>query len=317
MAAGGPAPRLVGEDALARLKVAVGSALVGKDDVVELALTALVAGGHLLLEDVPGVGKTTLAAALARVVGGSFARVQFTADLLPGDIVGVSVLDPASARFVFRPGPVFANVVLADEINRTTPRTQSALFEAMEEGRVTIDGETRELPRPFMVIATQNPHDFHGTWPLPDSQLDRFLMRIGIGYPDRDSERAVLRREQARAELPEPVLQLDELDALRVAAARVRVAAPLEDWMLDVVRATREDPRVLQGVSTRGGQALYRAVRAHALVDGRGYATPEDLLAVAVPVLAHRLRPRSDGGPGGGGGARVVEALMAEHPLPR
>src|SRR5688572_16815045 len=184
--------------AVGRWREAVGSALLGKPVVVDLALTAVLAGGHLLLQDVPGVGKTTLAAALATAVGGTFARVQFTSDLLPADITGTNVLDPGTGRFVFRPGPLFANVVLADEINRTTPKTQSALFEAMEERQVTVDGTTRELPRPFLVLATQNPFDYHGTFQLPDSQLDRFLMRLAIGYPDRGTEREILRANERR-----------------------------------------------------------------------------------------------------------------------
>jgi MoxR-like ATPase len=303
-------------DAIARLRRAIGSVVHGKDPVVDLALTTVIAGGHLLLQDVPGVGKTTLAAALARAVGGSFARVQFTADLLPGDITGVSVLEPGTGRFVFRPGPIFANVLMADEINRTTPKTQSALFEAMEEGRVTVDGETRPLPKPFFVVATQNPYDFHGTFPLPDSQLDRFLMRVGMGYPDREAERLVLRRETLRAELPEPVVGPEQVLAMGRAANAVKVPREIEEYVLDLVRATREDGRLLRGVSTRGAQALYRAIRARALVAGRAYVVPEDVMDLAGPVLGHRVVPRVDGGPAGEGGPRAIAAMLDELPAP-
>jgi MoxR-like ATPase len=299
---------------VARLRRAVGSIVRGKLQVIDLALTTVVAGGHLLLQDVPGVGKTTLASTLARAVGGSFARIQFTSDLLPGDITGVSVLEGSTGRFSFRPGPVFANVVMADEINRTTPKTQSALFEAMEEGRVTVDGETRLLPRPFLVVATQNPYDFHGTFPLPDSQLDRFLMRISMGYPDRESERAVLRRETTRPELAEATVSAVELAAVVEAAATVEMPTQIEECVLDLVRATREDARLLRGVSTRGAQMLYRAIRAYAVVQGRRFAVPEDLLDLAVPVLGHRVQPRLDGGPAGEGGPRAIAALLDDLP---
>lgn len=299
-----------------RLREAITSVVRGKPEVVDLALTAVLAGGHLLLQDVPGVGKTTLASALAAAVGGSFARIQFTSDLLPADITGAHVLDPGSGRFEFRPGPLFANVVLADEINRTTPRTQSALFEAMEEGQVTADGQTRPLPRPFLVVATQNPFDHHGTYALPDSQLDRFLMRLHVGYPDREAERTVLRTSGRARPTPPAVLGPDEVDALIDAAGAVRVSQEVEEYVLDVARATRRDARLLRGVSTRGALALYRAVRAHALVCGRGFAIPEDVRTLAVPVLAHRVLPRSGGGPGGDGGHDAIRALLEELPAP-
>jgi MoxR-like ATPase len=299
--------------AVTRLRLAINACIHGKERLVELALTTVLAGGHLLLEDVPGVGKTTLAAALARALGGTFARVQFTSDLLPGDITGVSVLD--EGQFVFRPGPVFANVLLADEINRTTPKTQSALFEAMEEGHVTVDGKTRDLPSPFMVIATQNPVDHHGTFPLPESQLDRFLMALTVGYPDRESERAVLRRKTTRASLPDPVVTPAEWTQLQDLVAEVAFAPAVEDDLLDLVRATRESPRLLRGASTRGAQALYRAARAHALVAGRTFVIPEDVRDLAVPVLAHRVVPRLDAARDGA--ARAIAAICAEIPAPR
>lgn len=303
-------------EAIRRLRQALCGVVRGKAHVVDLALTTVLAGGHLLLQDVPGVGKTTLAAALARAVGGAFSRVQFTSDLLPADITGVSVLEPGTGRFVFRPGPIFTNVLMADEINRTTPKTQSALFEAMEEGRVTVDGETRPLPRPFFVVATQNPFDFHGTFPLPDSQLDRFLMRVSVGYPDRESEREVLRREATRAELAGPLLTPDELVSLMAAARAVEVPVEVEEYVLDLVRATREDSRLLRGVSPRGAQALHRAARAHALLGGRSFVVPEDVWDLAVPVLGHRVLPRMDGGPSGDGGPRAIQAILDDVAAP-
>ncbi|MEO0603358.1 MAG: AAA family ATPase, partial [Myxococcota bacterium] len=234
-----PAASAVPTDALEALRATVNAQLVGKTEVVDLALTAVLAGGHLLLQDIPGVGKTTLASALAAAVGGRFARVQFTSDLLPGDLVGVNVLDPATGAFGFRAGPLFANVVLADEINRTTPKTQSALFEAMEERQVTVDGETRRLPEPFFVVATQNPFDAHGTFALPESQLDRFLMRLSIGYPDRATERSILRRVARAA--PEAVLTPDALLALIASTAATPMPEIVEEYLLDVVEATRTD----------------------------------------------------------------------------
>lgn len=302
----------VGEG-VGRLRHAIRAALRGKDQVVDHALTAVLAGGHLLLQDVPGVGKTTLASALATAVGGSFSRVQFTSDLLPADITGTNVLDPATGAFVFRPGPLFTHVLLADEINRTTPKTQSALFEAMEERQVTVDGCTRPLPRPFLVIATQNPFDHHGTFHLPDSQLDRFLMRLSIGYPDRGTERAILRTPGERGPTG-PVIGTEDVLALMDAAARVDVPELVEEYLLDLVRGTRHDARLVRGVSTRGAQALHRAVRAHALVSGRSTVIPEDVRALAVPVLAHRVLPRS--GATTDGGAEAIEALLDELPLP-
>lgn len=301
-------------DTIAAMRAAVGSILQGKAACVDLALTCVLAGGHLLLEDVPGVGKTTLASTLARAVGGSFSRVQFTPDMLPSDLLGVNILELGTGRFQFRAGPIFANVLMADEINRTTPKTQSALLEAMEEGAVSIDGETRPLPQPYLVVATQNPFDHHGTYALPDSQLDRFLMRLSLGYPDRESERSVLRREALRPELPAAVVTPAEVLALRDVAMRVRVARDIEDHILDLVAASRETPRLLRGVSTRGAQALHRAARAYALVQGRAYVVPEDLRELAGPVLGHRVIPRTDGGPGGDGGTRAITALLDELP---
>ncbi|MFK7929113.1 MAG: AAA family ATPase [Myxococcota bacterium] len=303
-------------DAIAVLRDAVRSVVHGKDDVVDLAITTVLAGGHLLLQDVPGVGKTTLANALATALGGSFARVQFTADLLPSDVTGVSVLDNRTAEFRFRPGPIFANVVLADEINRTTPKCQSALLEAMEEGAVTIDGKTRPLPDPFIVIATQNPFDFEGTYPLPDSQLDRFLVRLSLGYPDRDTELQVMRQGGRTRRTPEQTLSLERIVELRALAAQVKVPGEVEEYLLDIVRASRSDARLVRGVSTRGAQALYRATQGHALVRGRQWAIPEDVRALAVAVLGHRVLPRSGGGPAGDGGGQAIASLLSELPGP-
>ncbi len=300
---------------VASLRDAVTAALRGKEEVVEQALACILAGGHLLLQDVPGVGKTTLAQALARALGGTFVRVQFTSDLLPADLTGTNVLDRVSGEFRFRRGPLFANVVLADEINRTTPKTQSALFEAMEECQVSVDGQSHPLPRPFFVVATQNPFDWHGTFQLPESQLDRFLMRLGIGYPDRGTERQILRAAAAVDRVVTgPVLDPASVEALLREAQAVVVPELVEEYLLDVVRGTRTDPRFVRGVSTRGAQSLHRAVRSWALLHGRCVAVPEDVRALAVPVLAHRILPRSAGG--GQADVDAVRALVDELPPP-
>ena len=304
-------------EAVERLRSSICAVIRGKEDVVDLALTAILAGGHLLLQDVPGVGKTTLAAALAASVGGSFSRIQFTSDLLPGDITGVSVLNRETGGFEWRSGPLFANVVLADEINRTTPRTQSALFEAMSEGQVTCDGRTRPLPRPFLVVATQNPFDFHGTFHLPDSQLDRFLMRLHMGYPERDAERDVLRAGATSRQVAEPVLSLEEVAGLMAAAALASVPGEVEEYLLDLVQQTRVDARLLRGVSTRGALALYSAIKAYALVKGRSFVIPEDVRDLACPVLAHRVLPRTGGASGGDGGAAAIRGILDELPAPQ
>jgi len=292
-----------------RAAVAIGHTVRGKAEVVELALIAVVAGGHVLLEDVPGVGKTTLASALAAALGGELRRVQFTSDLLPGDITGVSVLDGAGG-FRFRPGPLFANIVLADEINRATPKTQSALLEAMTERLVTVDGQRHALPRPFAVLATQNPTDHHSTFALPDSQLDRFFVRLSMGYPAREHERHILRAGGLRSAQFEPALSLDETIELCAAVDAVAVHPDVEDLLLELVVRTRTDARLLRGVSTRGAEALLRAARARALGAGRAFVIPEDLLALAEPVLAHRVLPRAEGEPGAA--ERAVRELLAE-----
>ena len=303
-----------------RVRSRIEEVVRGKAEVVELAVVAVVAGGHVLLEDVPGVGKTTLATALAAAIGGSFRRIQFTSDLLPGDITGVTVLDTgtsgAGQGFRFREGPLFANVVLADEINRAMPKTQSALLEAMTERRVSVDGVAHPLPEPFTVVATQNPHDFHGTFALPDSQLDRFLVRLSMGYPDPESERQILRSGGLRRARVAPALEADEVRELSAAVDRVEVHPEVEDYLLSIVRRTRSDSRFLRGASTRGAEALYRAARALALGRGRGFVVPEDLRELAVPVLAHRVVARTEGERLGQGARDAVRAVLAELPAP-
>jgi MoxR-like ATPase len=275
---------------LAELEAWLGAILRGKPDVVRLSIVCLLARGHLLIEDVPGVGKTTLAQALARSVSCSFHRLQFTSDMLPSDVLGVTIYNAHSESFEFKPGPIFSNFLLADEINRTTPKTQSALLEAMNENQVTIDGKSHTLPRPFMVIATQNPVEHHGTYPLPESQLDRFLMRLRIGYPDSASERLILRDSDRR--LPDvavPTLSVEEVLRLQDAVHRVRVEESLVDYMLAIVDRTRNHESLVLGVSPRAAQALFRAVQALALVEGREFAVPDDIKRLAVPTFAHRV----------------------------
>ncbi len=271
----------------------------GKKSVIRLALSALLARGHVLFEDVPGVGKTTLAHALAHSMGLGFQRIQFTSDLLPSDVLGVTVYDPDSTTFDTRPGPIFTNVVLADEINRAPPRTQSGLLQAMQEGRVTIDERTLELPRPFLVLATQNPLEQHGTYPLPESQLDRFLMRLTIGYPDEAAERRIILESAAHEPVEDrvrPVLSPEHVVALQERVEDVRADPDLVDYVMALVRSTRGDPRFRAGVSPRGAVALFRAARAHALVDGRDYVVPDDVRRMVVPCLAHRLVPSGTSG---------------------
>jgi len=289
--------------------------IVGKSARVQDCVACLLAGGHLLIEDVPGVGKTTLAHALAHTFGLQFARVQFTADLMPSDLLGVSVYERGREGFVFHPGPVFTQVLLADEINRASPRTQSALLEAMEEKQVSVEGETRALPQPFFVIATQNPHDQLGTYMLPESQLDRFLMRISLGYPDRSAERLLLagsdRREMA-SNMP-PLLSTDELAALQRQVQEVHVSEPLLAYVQDLIAATRSGRWFLQGLSPRAGIALVRAAKAQALISGRDYAAPDDVQAILPQTIAHRLVPV---GEAGRGATEQVRAMVEAVPLP-
>lgn len=303
------------QDKLRSLLNQLNTVIVGKPDQIRDCVACLLAGGHLLIDDVPGVGKTTLAHALSRTFGLQFSRVQFTSDLMPSDLSGVSVYERAKEAFVFHPGPLFAQVLLADEINRASPKTQSALLEAMEEKQVTIEGETRALPRPFFVIATQNPLDQLGTYALPESQLDRFLMRISLGYPDRAAERALLAGSDRRNmvdHLPS-LLAGDELATLQQAVVAVHTADPLLDYVQDLITATRSGRWFLQGLSPRAGIALLRAAKAQALLSGRDYAAPDDVQAVLPQTVAHRMVPVGDAGRGA---EEQVRAMMQAVPLP-
>ncbi|MGE0101988.1 MAG: AAA family ATPase [Blastocatellales bacterium] len=263
----------------------------GKSDVVHLSVVTLLAGGHLLVEDVPGVGKTTLAQAIARCLDCSFQRIQFTSDLLPSDIVGVSVYNQSTGEFEFKPGPIFANVILADEINRTTPKTQSSLLEAMSEGRATVENQTYELPRPFLVLATQNPLEHHGTYPLPESQLDRFLMRVRIGYPSSVEEKEILRRQTHHhpVDMISPLMSGEDVLYLQEEIRNVRVDDILLDYLMDIVTATRESEMLDLGVSPRGTLALHRAAQALAFTEDRAYCIADDIKRLVIPVFGHRI----------------------------
>ena len=304
---------------ISSLRDNVASVLLGKSDVVELAVVALLAEGHLLIEDSPGVGKTLLAKALARSLACSFHRIQFTPDLLPSDLLGVSVYNQASSAFVFQPGPLFAQVVLADEINRATPRTQSALLEAMSEHQVSLDGETRPLGPPFFVLATQNPFEFEGTYPLPESQLDRFLMRLRIGYPDRGAEKRVLigHRDGEPVDRLDPVLSAVDLTHLQERTRQVRMDGRITDYLLDLIDATRAHAELHLGASTRAALGLHRAAQALALVAGRDYVTPDDVKRLVKPVLAHWLLPRSARSAAGGDPCEeVLEDILCRTTVP-
>ena len=303
-------------DLIAALEKNVARCIVGKADVVRLAVIGLLARGHLLIEDVPGVGKTTLAAALARSIGGRFARIQFTADMLPSDVIGVSVWDAARAEFSFKPGPLFANIVLADEINRTTPKTQSSLLEAMNEAQVSLDHTTHHLPAPFMVLATQNPREYEGTFPLPESQLDRFLLRVQIGYPEMEDEKAILRGAATTPEALAAAITPDDVRRLQTLADTVRVADLVLDYVMAIVAATRETPRLALGVSTRGARALVAAARAAALTEGRDYVLPDDVKRLIVPALAHRVITRAVDD-GAVDAVTIVRAIVQDVPVPR
>ena len=314
-----PASLDASPDLLIELEENVERVFKGKTRVVRYTIACLLAHGHLLLEDVPGVGKTTLATALARSLGVEFRRVQFTSDLLPSDIIGVSVYSQDSGDFEFKPGPLFAGVVLADEINRTTPRTQSALLEAMSEGKVSVDNVTHTLPDPFLVIATQNPLEHHGTYPLPESQLDRFLMRLSIGYPDADIEKDLLLERSFGDPLDDlsPVLSVGQFKALQDRAAEVTLEESVVDYLMEVVRATRNDSRVRIGVSTRGALAIARAARAWALLEGREFVIPDDLRELFVPTIAHRVALSGAAGEVDKREAEmIVEEMVAEVPAP-
>ncbi len=304
-----------------KLQASIEQVLVGKPEAVRLAVVGLLARGHLLIEDVPGVGKTTLAQALARSLGLKFQRIQFTSDLLPSDILGVSIFDPRKAEFEFKPGPIFANIILADEINRTTPKTQSSLLEAMNEAQVSLDHHTYPLPRPFMVLATQNPREYQGTHLLPESQLDRFLLRIRIGYPDEAHERRILRGAGATAlDRLQPAMDGETILGLQSQVEAVKVEESLLGYVMALVQATRNHRSLALGVSPRGALALLRAAQALAMVDGRAYCIPDDVKQLAVPALAHRVIPRARWDPAGDqreDAEAVIRQILQEVPVPR
>jgi len=293
----------------------IGTVVLGKADQIRMALTCLFAGGHLLIEDIPGIGKTTLAKVLSRCLGLEFRRIQCTNDMLPGDILGVSIFDRQSGAFIFHPGPIFTQVLLADEINRATPKTQSALLEAMEERQVTADGHTRPLTVPFFVIATQNPIEQAGTFPLPESQLDRFLMRISLGYPDREAEKDLLRQAETRpaADTLPACLSAADVLAIQAAVARVHASSALLDYLADILTFSRDAGHFAVGLSPRAGLALLKAGRSRALIQGRDHVLPEDIQAVLPVVAGHRLHAREDFGEIGP--ARLVE-LFRKVPVP-
>ena len=276
---------------LGELRRSIAQVVKGKDDIIRMALTALLARGHLLIEDVPGVGKTTLAQALARSFHCSFQRIQFTSDMLPSDVIGVSVFNSANQEFEFKPGPIFAKIIVADEINRTTPKTQSALLEAMNESQITVDNHTHPLPNPFLVLATQNPIEHHGTYPLPESQLDRFLMRIRMGYPSRESEKEILRNNAGGSALDKiaPLMDAADVAGMQLAVSRVKVDDSLLDYSLEIVERSRTTEQLSLGVSPRGAVMLYRAAQARAFLEGRDYCLPDDFKQLIVPVFAHRV----------------------------
>lgn len=304
-----------------RIRTNMRLTIKGKDDVIQHVLTCLVAGGHLLIEDLPGLGKTTLAYSLAKSMDGDFSRIQFTSDLLPGDVTGVAIYDDSVRGFVFRPGPVFANVVLADEINRATPKTQSALLEVMDRARVTVDGETHAVGSPFMVFATQNPVDYEGTFPLPESQMDRFLMRIHMGYPQPADELEILRA--ARGSYDDirlnRVVSREEILHLQTLAAQVFVEESVLDYLLRIVAATRMETEFKAGISVRGGLGLKAAAQSRALILGRDFVLPEDVVALVLPVLAHRLalgRQSSDALEERRVVTAILKRILATLPLP-
>ncbi len=303
---------------LEAIRTALGAVVRGKREVIELLLMGVLGGGHVLIEDVPGVGKTTLAKALARVFAIDFTRVQFTPDLLPADILGTQVLNPKEGSFSFHSGPIFTNVLLADEINRASPRTQSALLEAMNEGQVTIEGATHRLPAPFFVVATQNPIEFQGTYPLPEAQLDRFLLRIQMGYPALDDELAILddRKVGDPLDALEPAASGDDVRGLQAAVRAVEVKKPVARYLLEIAHATRRHRDLSLGISTRGALALYRAAQARALLADRDYVTPDDVQELAPPALAHRVTPTQEARYGGRSNAAIVADAVAKVDVP-
>jgi MoxR-like ATPase len=305
---------------VAALEQSVGRAIRGKAEVLRLAVVCLLARGHLLIEDVPGVGKTTLGHGLARSLNSGFHRIQFTSDMLPSDVLGVTVYSSSREAFEFKPGPIFTNILLADEINRTTPKTQSALLEAMNERQVTIEGRSYPLPDPFMLIATQNPVEYHGTYPLPESQLDRFLMRLEMGYPDAASEREILRShaQNHSADAVRPVVSAEELLQIQRQVEEVQVDEAVVDYLMAIVERTRTHEHLSLGASPRGSIALYRAAQALALVEGLDYVTPHHVKRLAGPVFAHRVAPDPRfGGPGTANRSiQIIEEILHSVPVP-
>jgi len=276
---------------VSELQRSIGRVVKGKEEVIQMALMTLLARGHLLVEDVPGVGKTTLAHAIARSFRCSFQRIQFTSDMLPSDVIGVSVYNPVAQEFEFKPGPIFANIIVADEINRTTPKTQSALLEAMNESQITVDNHTHPLPKPFLVLATQNPIEHHGTYPLPESQLDRFLMRIRMGYPARASEKEIIRNNAGQSPVDQvtPIMDAADVLAMQDSVSQIRVDDSLLEYALDIIERTRQTEQLSLGVSPRGAVMLHRAAQARAFLEGRDYCLPDDFKRLIVPVFAHRV----------------------------
>ncbi|MFO0552648.1 MAG: MoxR family ATPase [Polyangiaceae bacterium] len=305
-------------DTLKKIRASLARVIRGKPEAIELLLVGLFSGGHVLIEDVPGVGKTTLAKALARSVALDFGRVQFTPDLLPSDIIGTHTLNPREGSLTFQRGPVFTNVLLADEINRASPRTQSALLEAMSESQVTVDGKTMRLPEPFFVLATQNPVDFQGTYPLPEAQLDRFVLRLAIGYPDEDEELEMMfdRRDGDPLHDVEAVASREELAAIMAAVRAVHVEANVARYIRAVIHATRKHDDVALGVSPRGALVLFRACQARALLAGRTFTKPDDVQSLARPVLAHRVLLTERSRYGGKGSASVLDDVVRDTPVP-
>jgi len=310
----------VSNASIRRLRDNIRTVFLGQPRAVDLLLTGLLARGHVLIEDVPGVGKTVLAKSLARSIDCRFSRIQLTPDLLPGDVLGVSVYDAKTGRFDFKPGPIFANIVLADEINRTTPRTQSALLEAMSEEQVSVEAETRKLDRPFMVVATQNPFEFEGTYHLPENQLDRFLLRISLGYPDRSGEQRILTTQPGRNALDAltPVMHSDEVVRLQDEVPQVKMDTAVVDYILDLAEATRHEDQLHLGVSPRGALALTSAAQASAVLDGRSFVSPDDVKGLFIPVCAHRVVSKTYLTNGDANAtARVLKAVLDRVPAPR
>lgn len=301
-----------------KILMAVNRVIIGKEEALYHILAAIICGGHLLIEDVPGTGKTTLAKTLARVLGCTFSRIQFTPDLMPSDIIGLSIYDREKGEFVFQPGPVISQFVLADEINRTSPKTQAALLEAMAEKQVTVDGVTYPLPRPFIVIATQNPVEYEGTYPLPEAQLDRFMLRVKLGYPDSGSEQQIIRLDPDRsvtAEVEE-VIRPEMLLEFKEEATRVFLADILEDYIVRLIRATRVHPDLLLGISPRGGQHLYRVVRALALIRGRNFVLPDDIKEIVPAVFSHRLLVKPEARLKGKTVAGILQEILSAISVP-